>query len=128
MGKFYAFLLGALVGFGIYHVANGQHLVRADNGWHLIAKTSPGLGRVYIDIREFTADDWQENQALANALTQSGNQALLDQSGGEESVSENAGSEDAVAEEPAAEESKTQEQTASKPTDQNIAPIDDSQP
>lgn len=77
MGKFYAFLLGILAGFGLYHVASSYHVLRAESGWHMIPKVSQSLGDTYVDIREFDPGDWAKHPEVAAAVIQSGNEALV---------------------------------------------------
>jgi hypothetical protein len=72
MGKLYSFILGLAIGAGFYHLAMHNHVIRANDGYHLIAKSAPRLADVFVDIREFTPADWAERPELALALQQAG--------------------------------------------------------
>lgn len=77
MGKLYNFLLGVVVGFGLYHAAINYHVVYAKDGLHLVNKTPPRLSETYVDIRQFSAGDWANHPQLILALKQAGEDELL---------------------------------------------------
>lgn len=79
MGKIYAFILGAVFGFGMHHLATTQHIVRAGDGLHLVPKVSATLADTYVDIRGFTAAQWSQHSELGIAIARSGNTALQEQ-------------------------------------------------
>ncbi len=80
MGKIYAFLLGALAGFGLYHVASSYHVVRADSGLHLAPKLSQSLAETYVDIRHYGVDDWAKHPEVAAAVAKAGKGELVQKS------------------------------------------------
>jgi hypothetical protein len=43
----------------------------------MVPKVTKGLDDPYVDIREFTLDDWQQHRALATALVKSDKSELL---------------------------------------------------
>ena len=53
------------------------HIVRASDGFHLIAKQPTRLSETYVDIRAFTMTDWAVRPQLASALVQADQQKLL---------------------------------------------------
>jgi hypothetical protein len=80
MGKIYAFLLGILAGFGLYHLASSYHVVRADSGLHLAPKLSQTLDETYVDIRHFGVEDWANRPQLAAAVTKAGKGEMVQKS------------------------------------------------
>lgn len=76
MGKVYAFLLGLIAGFGVYHLTSWRHVVRADDGLHLLEKTEASLTDTYVDIREFNPQDWLQHPRLAAAILESDDEEL----------------------------------------------------
>jgi hypothetical protein len=77
MSRLSSFALGMVVGAGLLHGATTYHLVRATDGFHLIAKQPPRLSETYVDIRAFTMTDWAGHPQLATALVQANQQQLL---------------------------------------------------
>ena len=77
MGKLYNFLLGVVVGFGLYHAAFNYHLLYAQDGLHLVAKQPPRLADVYVDVRSFTVADWVAHPELALAVEKAGKRHLM---------------------------------------------------
>ena len=79
MNRFSAFLLGLAIGAGVMFTSLKYHIVRARDGFHMIAKTKANLGEIYTDVRGFTIEDWRERQNLMFAITESDNDALKEQ-------------------------------------------------
>lgn len=77
MSRVGAFILGILVGAVGLQVGQSYHFVRASDGVHMVPKLTSGFTETYVDIREFTADDWQTHQSLAAALMRDGRDDLL---------------------------------------------------
>lgn len=82
MGKIYAFILGAVFGFGMHHLATTQHIVRAGDGLHMVPKVSATLADTYVDIRGFTPAQWSQHAQLGVAIARSGNAELQQQAAG----------------------------------------------
>ena len=75
------FLFGFVAGALFMFLALKYHLVRADDGLHMIPKAQATLSGAYVDIREFSLSDWQERPELALAINQAGKTELLTDSG-----------------------------------------------
>jgi hypothetical protein len=75
-----SFLLGVIVGAVILYAAMTYHVVRSDDGLHLVRKVSSGLGDAYVDIRQFNAARWNEHKSLAVALIYADKEELLSES------------------------------------------------
>jgi hypothetical protein len=71
------FTLGLLIGGASVFTSLKYHIVRAEDGFHLIPKTSADFAEIYADIREFKAEDWKQHQSLATAIAQTGKKHLL---------------------------------------------------
>ena len=82
MGKFNAFLLGALVGFGAYHFASHYHLVRAADGFHAVPKTEWTFADTVVDVRRYTVEDWARRPKLSAAVAAAGQAGLMQPSVG----------------------------------------------
>ena len=65
-----SFLLGVVVGSVAIFGAMHYHVVHSSDGFHMIARISPKLSSPYVDVRQFTASDWQKNHELALASLQ----------------------------------------------------------
>ena len=68
MQRLTSFLFGCVVGGIVVIAALKYHLVRADDGLHLVAKMPPQFANTYVDIREFGFEQWQAHPELAVAL------------------------------------------------------------
>ncbi len=67
MNQVSTFLLGFVVGvIGLYGAMH-YHVVHSSDGIHMIARVAPKLTNPYVDVRKFTAADWQKNHELAMA-------------------------------------------------------------
>ena len=78
MKRFTTFLLGMAVGAGLLFGALNYHLVRADDGMHLVRKVDAKLSGTYVDIRGFTFADWAKHPDLAAALIDAGQRDLVE--------------------------------------------------
>jgi hypothetical protein len=76
MSRISSFLLGMVTGGAVLHAATAYHLVRASDGFHVVAKQPARLSETYVDVRKFTMADWASRPQLASALVQA-NQAHL---------------------------------------------------
>ena len=77
MGRLQSFLTGVIVGaIGLYTLTT-YHVVRADDGIHLVRKVTSGLGNSYVDIREFDSAAWNEHKSVALALMNAGKSDLV---------------------------------------------------
>jgi hypothetical protein len=65
---------GAMLCFG----TTNYHLVRADDGFHLIHKQRARLGEAYVDVREFGVGDWSSHTELAAALVAGNKQYVVE--------------------------------------------------
>jgi hypothetical protein len=77
MSRLSSFVLGLVVGGAAVFTGLKYHVVRADDGLHLIPKQTAELHEVYVDIREFGPSDWAEHPELAAAILKSGEEELL---------------------------------------------------
>lgn len=53
------------------------HVVRAEDGFHLIPKMTSDFSEVYVDIRQFDLQDWDNHRSLAVAIVQAEKGYLL---------------------------------------------------
>jgi len=77
MSRFSSFLFGMVAGAGLLQGATTYHIVRASDGFHLVAKQPARLSETYVDIRNFSMTDWTSHPQLASALVQANQQKLL---------------------------------------------------
>ena len=78
MKKLLNFMFGAMVGAAVMFVALKFHVVRAEDGFHMVPKTLARLNSIYVDIREFTITDWDGHRELALDLANSRKAYLLE--------------------------------------------------
>jgi hypothetical protein len=80
MNRLSSFFTGLIVGAAGLYWAMTFHVVRADDGVHVVPKVSAGLGDAYVDIREFGAEQWSEHRSLAAAIVHAEKDELLKES------------------------------------------------
>jgi hypothetical protein len=68
MERLTSFLLGVVVGAVLCFGSLKYHVVRANDGVHLVPKLSSSFGDTYVDIRKFGLSDWDQHRALAVAI------------------------------------------------------------
>jgi hypothetical protein len=77
MRRWATFLCGVLVGGLLLYGLLSFHLVRADDGLHLVRKVDAQLASTYVDIRDFGPADWIEHPEVFNALAAAGRRDLI---------------------------------------------------
>ena len=80
MRRVMTFFLGMVVGGALLYAAEHFHLVRAQDGFHLIPKTESKLAATYVDIRNFSPTDWAQHTDVAMAITKAKQGQLLQNS------------------------------------------------
>ncbi len=80
MKRVSSFLLGVIVGAVGLYLTMTYHVVRAQDGVHLVRKVPSGWGDTYVDIREFRAAEWNEHKNLVAALIHANQEDLLQDS------------------------------------------------
>jgi hypothetical protein len=83
MRALFIFLLGVSVGAGGMFVARTYHVVRAEDGFHLVPKVTAQFNDAYIDIRNFDLRSWDDHRPLAVALVKANKSQLVTQGAGE---------------------------------------------
>ncbi|MBX3425250.1 MAG: hypothetical protein KF688_06180 [Pirellulales bacterium] len=78
MRRISTFLIGVVVGIVLLWGAMHFHLIRSQQGFHLVAKRSATLADAYVDARSFGPADWLQRPAVAEAVLRSNNDALID--------------------------------------------------
>jgi hypothetical protein len=68
MKRLSGFLLGVVVGGGLVFGAQRYHVLRTEQGFEVVPKLSANFTDCYVDIRNFSPDDWSEHKALAAAI------------------------------------------------------------
>ena len=77
MKRLSSFLAGVVVGaVGLYWVMT-FHVVRANDGLHVVRKVTCGLSDAYVDIREFNSADWYRHTGLSLAVVHGGKEHLI---------------------------------------------------
>jgi hypothetical protein len=77
MPRIFSFLLGAAAGIMLCFAATNFHVVRAQDGFHLVHKQRARLAEAYIDVREFGVGDWGQHAELAAALAAENKQYVM---------------------------------------------------
>ena len=77
MSRLASFFLGVLAGATLLHAAMNYHVIRAGDGFHMVAKQPARLSEAYVDIRDFSVADWPSHPQLASAIVQADKQYLI---------------------------------------------------
>src|SRR5262245_31436137 len=83
MRSMFTLLLGIALGAGGMYVSFTYHVVRADDGLHLVPKVTAQLSDAYVDIRNFDLRAWDAHRPLAVALVKANQSQLVTQGAGE---------------------------------------------
>ena len=68
MGSVFKFLTGIVVGCLLTVGAMYYHIVRTDETWTVVPKLHPGLAETYVDIRDWSLEDWMSHPDFARSL------------------------------------------------------------
>ena len=71
------FVSGFLCGAAALYGSMSFHIVRAEDGHHVIAKTGLAFRDTYVDIRKFGIVEWKDHVGLADALHKSGKKDIV---------------------------------------------------
>jgi hypothetical protein len=77
MNGFGPFLCGAVVGGASVFASLSYHFVQTKQGVVTIPKISPTFTETYVDVRPFTAADWQQRKSLTAAVLQANQGAII---------------------------------------------------
>ena len=77
MSRIGVFFAGILLGAAGMYVSQNYHVVRAEDGMHMVPKMASNFGDVYVDIRSFEISDWDDHKSLAVAIVQADKSYLL---------------------------------------------------
>jgi len=69
LGRVITFLLGMAAGVILCFAATNFHVVRAEDGFHLVHKQRARMAEAYVDVREFGVTDWTNHSELALELS-----------------------------------------------------------
>ena len=78
MKRLMTFLCGMIAGAVLLFGALKYHVIRANDGLHLVPKLDAKLEATYVDIRSFTVADWAQHPDLAVALINDDQRALVE--------------------------------------------------
>ena len=77
MSRIGIFLAGIALGAAVMFVSLKYHVVRAEDGMHMVPKLSSKFSDIYVDIRSFGISDWDDHKSLAVAIVQADKSYLL---------------------------------------------------
>lgn len=77
MPRIFSFLLGVAAGVMLCFGATNYHVVRAQDGFHLVHKQRARLAEAYVDVRKFGVGDWSSHSELAAALVADNKQSIM---------------------------------------------------
>jgi hypothetical protein len=78
MSRLSSFLLGVAAGVMLCYGATNYHVIRAQDGFHLVHKQHAQLAEAYVDVRAFGVGDWTNHAELASALVAENKQYLME--------------------------------------------------
>lgn len=79
MNKSSSLFLGLVLGASLMYFGLKYAVVRANNGFHFVPKSTATLGTAYIDIRAYTAAEWKNHIDLATDIARSDNLKLQEE-------------------------------------------------
>jgi hypothetical protein len=68
MKRLMTFFFGMIAGAALLLGAQRYHVIRAEDGLHMVPKLHASLSSTYVDIRNFTVADWASHPDLASAM------------------------------------------------------------
>jgi hypothetical protein len=75
--RFGAFIFGFIAG-GIFVLGSLKyHVIHADDGVHLVPKMGATFAETYVDIRNFTPNDWADHPNVSAAMVRAGKGHLM---------------------------------------------------
>jgi hypothetical protein len=77
MPRPFSFLMGLAAGAMLCYGATNYHIVRAQDGFHVVEKVHAELANSYVDVRQFGASDWSNHPDLAAAIVKENKQELI---------------------------------------------------
>ncbi len=77
MRRLMTFIFGMVTGGVLLYGALNYHIIRANDGFHLVPKTGTRLAGTYVDIREMTVADLANHADILDALIRANKQQLL---------------------------------------------------
>ncbi|HEY4233753.1 MAG TPA: hypothetical protein VGM76_10020 [Lacipirellulaceae bacterium] len=77
MPRLFSFLTGTVTGALLTLGAMNFHIVRAQDGFHLIHKIRPQLTEAYLDVRTYGVSDWTGHPDLVADLIHDNKQSLM---------------------------------------------------
>lgn len=79
MSRMMALMLGIVIGAVGVYTAFRYHIVQTDKRWLLVVKLETSLNDAYVDVRDWSLEDWSRHPALANAMIKSGHEDVVKQ-------------------------------------------------
>ena len=77
MRRLMTFFLGMVAGGLLLYGALQFHIVRADDGFHVVPKVEAKIAATYVDIRNFSFADWKQHTDIAAALMRAEKEELM---------------------------------------------------
>jgi hypothetical protein len=77
MPRIFSFFTGMVAGAFLTMGAMNFHVVRAQDGFHLVHKIRPQLSETYLDVRSFGVSDWSAHPDLVADLLHDNQQSLM---------------------------------------------------
>lgn len=78
MPRILSFPMGVAAGAMLCYGATNFHVVRADDGFHLVHKQRARLAEAYVDVRQFGVGDWAQHTDLAAAIVADNKQYIME--------------------------------------------------
>ena len=77
MNRFTSFVAGIVVGAIGLHGSTNFYAVHTDAGVKVVRKAAPKVEFPYVDVRQFSLEDWRRHKDVAIALNQAGQGGVL---------------------------------------------------
>ncbi len=77
MNRLVTFVLGIATGVVLCFGATNYHIVRANDGFHLVHKQRSRMSEAFVDVRAFSVEDWSNRPELAAELVADNKQYVM---------------------------------------------------
>ncbi len=75
--SFGSFVTGSVLGGALVYGSLCWHVLRTDDGYEFVRKTSGDFAETYVDVRDFSMSDWSTHKTLSADIVASKKERLF---------------------------------------------------
>lgn len=72
MNRLVLFVIGAICGAAVTAAVHHSHFVQTGERWLIVPRAGITLKDIYVDVRNWTADDWRKHPELSRDMQKAG--------------------------------------------------------